>query len=101
MIRVLHFYKSSYPEITGGVECLIHEIANGTSSKEIKSDVLSLTYEKNSKILNMKNYILHKEKCNFQIASTGFSLSVIYKFYKLSREVDIIHYHFPYYQTNN
>ncbi len=43
----------------------------------------------------MEGYSLHQSKLDFQIASTGFSLSAISKFKELSKQADIVHYHFP------
>jgi rhamnosyl/mannosyltransferase len=40
-------------------------------------------------------YKLHRAKLDMQFASTSFSMSAISMFASLSREADVIHYHFP------
>jgi len=38
---------------------------------------------------------VHRAKLDFQIASTGFSASVFWRFSQLAKHADVIHYHFP------
>ena len=37
----------------------------------------------------------HRARLDFQIASTGFSISAFWRFYQLAKQADIIHYHYP------
>lgn len=94
-MRVLHFYKSSYPESTGGVEQVIHQIAKGTSKLDVQVAILSLTTEKTGRNIEVEGYQIHLSKQNFQCSSTGFSVSAIRKFAQLAEKADLIHYHFP------
>lgn len=45
-MRVLHFYKTAFPDSMGGVEQVINQIARGANRLGVKSDVLSLTPER-------------------------------------------------------
>jgi hypothetical protein len=45
-LRVLHFYKTYYPGTGGGVEQFIFQLARGTESFGITSEVLSLSKAK-------------------------------------------------------
>jgi O-antigen biosynthesis rhamnosyltransferase len=94
-MRILHFYKTSFPDTTGGVEQLIHQIALGTSKLGIEIDVLSLTTNQLPRTFEIESYLAHRAKLDFQIASTGFSISAFLRFYQLAKKADIIHYHFP------
>ena len=94
-MRILHFYKTSYPETNGGVEQVIHQLAMGGTHVGIETDVLSLTPNKMSSSIETDGYAIHRACLNFQIASTGFSASAIIKFSQLAKKADIIHYHFP------
>lgn len=94
-MRILHFYKTSYPDTIGGVAQLIHQLAKGTVKEGIKVDVLSLTTQKHSTPIEVDGYTVHQAPLNFQIASTGFSFSAFSYFAKLAKQADIIHYHFP------
>jgi glycosyltransferase involved in cell wall biosynthesis len=94
-MRVLHFYKTYYPDTLGGIEAIIYELATHLPEFDIEVEVLSLSPSKNSSCILFKNHIIHKSYENFRFASTGFSLSAIYDFKKLVANVDVIHYHFP------
>jgi len=93
-MRVLHFYKTSFPDSSGGVEQVIHQLARSGHKHGIQTDVLSLSNnDKHS--TEYDGYRIHRAKLNFQIASTGFSASVFWYFLKLAKQADVIHYHFP------
>ena len=94
-MRVLHFYKTAFPDTMGGVEQVIHQIAKGTSKLGVKTDVLSLTSERVPRTIEIDGYLAHRARRHLQIASTGFSVSVFFRFAQLAKKADIIHYHFP------
>jgi len=74
-MRVLHVYKSYYPDSVGGVERSIKNIIDGLKDKGIKSNLLT-THQK-KKIPNQFSF-----KKNFQIFRTPFSLGFFFKFQK-------------------
>ena len=94
-IRVLHFYKTSFPYSFGGVEQVIHQLCQGGFEHGISNEVLVLSTNGKSETIDVSGYKVHSVKQNFQIASTGFSLSAFRRFKELSEQSDIIHYHFP------
>jgi rhamnosyl/mannosyltransferase len=94
-MRVLHFYKTSFPDTMGGVEQVINQIARGANSLGVKTDVLSLTPNRVPCTIEFDGYLAHRARLDFQVASTGFSLSAFLRFAQLARQVDVIHYHFP------
>lgn len=94
-MRVLQFYKTAIPETMGGVEQAIDQIARATAGLGVTTDVLALTSANRASTVSMNGYRLHCVPLNFQIASSGFSASAFSAFSRLSKEVDLIHYHFP------
>lgn len=94
-MRILHFYKKYVTHSYGGVEQLIFQLVNGMTAQGISSDVLSLSANKNPTTVEMNGHKAHTVHCDFEVASTGFSLSAFSAFKKLARQADIIHYHFP------
>lgn len=94
-MRVLHFYKTSFPDTMGGVEQVINQIAKGVSRLGIDVDVLSLTADRLARTVEIDGYLAHRAKLDLQVASTGFSVSAFLRFSQLARKADIIHYHFP------
>ena len=94
-MRVLHFFKTYWPDTFGGVERTIHAIAKGTAKYGVESDVLSLSETPIENSVEFDGHMAHKAKLDFEFASTGFSREVFGRFRELSRKADIIHYHFP------
>lgn len=94
-MKVLHFYKTAFPDSMGGVEQVINQIARGSARLGIKSEVLSLTPQRVPRTVELDGYLAHRAKLDFQLASTGFSVSAFLRFYQLAQKADLIHYHFP------
>ncbi|CAI0874020.1 glycosyltransferase family 4 protein [Serratia ficaria] len=95
MIKVLHFYKTYYPDSFGGIEQVIYQLAEGGVEKGVSTDVLSVTPADKDSCEVISQHTAHKVRQDFSIASNPFSLRVIKKFKELSEQADIIHYHFP------
>lgn len=94
-MRVLHFFKTYFPDSFGGIEQVINQIARGTVQHGIETDVLSLSKDGDSTIIEVDGHHVHRAKQNFYIASTGISFSVFQQFAELAKKADVIHYHFP------
>lgn len=95
MIKVLHFFKTYYPETMGGIEQVIFQIAEGGLSHGYESQVLYLSERGAARNEMVGHHLTHRSKLDMHVASTGFSLSAFKDFAELAREADIIHYHFP------
>ena len=94
-MRILQFYRTSFPDSMGGIEQAINQIARGAARLGVDTDVLSLTKERNPPSFEIDGYRAHRCRLDWQIASTGFSLSVFKRFAQLAKQADVIHYHFP------
>jgi rhamnosyl/mannosyltransferase len=94
-MRVLHFYRTAFPDSVGGIEQTIAQIATGAHKLGVETDVLSLTRSRGPQTMEMDGYRLHRTRLDLQIASTGFSASSFFRFAELARHADVIHYHFP------
>jgi rhamnosyl/mannosyltransferase len=94
-MRILHFYKTSFPDTMGGVEQVINQIARGASKLGVTTDVLSLTPDRVPRTIEIDGYLAHRARLDLQIASTGFSASAFLRFAQLAKQADVIHYHFP------
>lgn len=95
MIKVLHFFKTYYPETMGGIEQVIFQLAEGGINQGVYSQVLYLSPRGSARNEAVGHHISHRSKLDLQLASTGFSVSVIKDFVELAKQADIIHYHFP------
>lgn len=94
-MKVLHVFKSFYPYTYGGIEKFMHELSVAMA-KKYDLDIHILAMGKKNETIKKDFYKLHFAKTNLNIASTTFSFSAIKKFNELAKQVDIIHYHFPY-----
>lgn len=94
-MRILHFYKTAYPDTHGGVEQVIHTLASGEAAQGHDVHVLALSTLGNSPPERIDGYMLHRAHQDVMIASTGFSRSAFRLFKTLAQEADVIHYHFP------
>jgi rhamnosyl/mannosyltransferase len=79
----------------GGVEQVIHQLGSGGVRYGLETAVLSLAPGKTETTVAVGDYLVHRARLNFQIASTGFSLFALLHFVRLAKKADIIHYHFP------
>ena len=94
-MRVLHFYRTAFPDTMGGIEQAIHQIARGASKLGVETDVLSLSSEQVPTTVCSDGYQTHRAKLDWQVASTGISASVFSRFSELAEKADVINYHFP------
>lgn len=94
-MRVLHFFKTSFPDTMGGIEQVINQISRGATKLGIDVDVLSLTPDRVPRTVEIDGYLAHRARLDFHIYSTGFSASSFWRFAQLAKQADLIHYHFP------
>ncbi|WP_152227003.1 glycosyltransferase family 4 protein [Pseudomonas sp. SCB32] len=93
-MRVLHFFKTYYPDSFGGIEQVIYQLAEGCRNHGVSSKVLTLS-QNPERERTVGTHTVRRSQQTFNIASTGFSLSALSDFKELASEADIIHYHFP------
>lgn len=94
-MRVLHFFKTYVTDTMGGVEQVIYQVARGTAARRIETEILSLSGDKAQPTITFENHRVHRARLDFEIASTGFSASSLFRFAQLAKKADVIHYHFP------
>ncbi|TPJ33854.1 glycosyltransferase [Mesorhizobium sp. B2-6-5] len=94
-MKVLHFFKTYWPDTFGGVERTIHAIAQSTARHGIETEVLSLSRSPGENTRAFDGHMARKAKLDFELASTGFSREVFREFRALAKNADLIHYHFP------
>lgn len=95
-IKVLHFYKTYYPDTVGGAEFVINQIIRSTAVLGIEAQVLTLTPGMDNSVVTVDGHKVCRCKTLVELASTPISLSAFMRFRELARDADIIHYHFPY-----
>jgi glycosyltransferase involved in cell wall biosynthesis len=94
-VKILHFYKTYFPDSYGGTEQVIYQLARGSTERGHDVDVLSLSRDMSGSSAELEGHSTYRARLAFEVASTGFSFTVFKKFAELARAADIIHYHFP------
>ena len=93
-MRILHFYRTYFPDTFGGIEQVIYQIAEKSSFLGVETKVLTLSANPKGRIA-FPHHEVHQAKLGMQIASNGFSWQVFGAFRSLAETVDVIHYHYP------
>jgi glycosyltransferase involved in cell wall biosynthesis len=93
--RILHFFKTYYPDSFGGIEQAIFQMCKGCAHYGYTSEVLALSSDAHEEPIEFSGHLVHQAKLDFQVASTGLSFSAFRKFADLARQADIIHLHYP------
>lgn len=96
-MRVLHFFKTYYPDSLGGIEQVIRQLCVGTGRLGVENEVLTLTRSRShgEAVIEIDGHVVHRIQQDFELASTGFSFAAIGKLARLARDFDVVHYHFP------
>jgi len=94
-MRVLHFYKTYYPDSLGGVEQVIRQLCVGTGRLGVSNQVLTLTRAKDPASFEFEGHMVHQVRLDFELASTGFSAAAFGQLARMARQCDVVHYHFP------
>jgi len=94
-MRVIHVFKTFFPDTYGGIEQVIKTLADQTQKMGVENRVLVLTPGDPRVDLEPSGYEVIRFKQDLYLASTGFSLSLFKEFSKEIAWADIVHLHFP------
>ncbi|CCG29192.1 Glycosyltransferase [Klebsiella aerogenes EA1509E] len=95
-MRVLHVYKTYYPDTYGGIEQVIYQLSQGCARRGIAADVFTFSPDKETGPVDYEDHRVIYNKQLFEIASTPFSLKALKRFKQIKDDYDIINYHFPF-----
>lgn len=95
MTRILHVYRTYFPETQGGLEEAIRQICRSTTALGCENRVFTLGRSPEASVICFPEAEVHRFPSSGEIASCGFSLQAVAGFKKLSQWADLIHYHFP------
>ncbi|MCK8687421.1 glycosyltransferase family 4 protein [Pseudomonas umsongensis] len=94
-MRVLHFFKTYYPDTTGGIEQVIFQLCQGTRRLGVESQVLTISQNPTPARLQVADHQVLRVKETLNLASTGLSMRVFSQFKEMAAEADLVHFHFP------
>ena len=94
-MRVLHVYKSYYPDSVGGIEQVIAQLGMGLASLGDESRIYTLSANPVPAVLRRAEGEVHRSKITAEIASNPISISALYEFRRQVQWADVVHYQFP------
>ncbi len=94
-MRVLHFYKTYYPDSVGGIEQVIRQMCVGTGRLGVTNEVLTLTRANDNFDFEFEGHRVRRVPLDFEIASNAVSFAAIGELARMAKQADVVHYHFP------
>ena len=94
-MRVLHAYRTYFPDTQGGVEETIRQICLNTRRHGVESRVLCLSPGAAPAVLEREEAEVHRVPKHAEVASCTMSLAAPAAMRRLARWADVVHYHFP------
>jgi rhamnosyl/mannosyltransferase len=94
-MRVLHFYKTYFPESMGGIEQVIRQLCVATGRLGVTNEVLTLTRGKDLRPFDFEGHTVRRVPLDLNIASNGMSFAALCELARRAALSDVVHYHFP------
>ena len=95
LMRVLHAYRTYFPDTQGGVEETIRQVCLNTRPWGVESRVLCLSPDAKPAVLEREEARVHRVRRHAEVASCTMSAAAPAALRRLARWADVIHYHFP------
>ena len=95
-MRVLHVFKTYYPDTHGGTEQFIHQLAHQTQGMGVDNTVFTLSTDpQNIQPISVKGIRVVQAQQTGHHFSMPWSISGMLMFRRLVRDCDVIHFHHP------
>lgn len=94
-MRVLHVYKSYYPDTVGGIEQVLAQLGRGLAERGVESRIFTLSPRPEPRVLRFPEGEVHRSRQTLEIASNNMSLSAFGDFKRQLAWADVVHYQFP------
>jgi rhamnosyl/mannosyltransferase len=94
-MKVLHVYRTYFPDTQGGLEEVIRQICRNTLAEGVESRVFTLSPQAGHSVVLREEADVYRYHRTFEVASCGVSVTALAGFKRLVAWADIVHYHFP------
>ncbi|WP_028454690.1 glycosyltransferase [Chitinilyticum litopenaei] len=94
-MRILHLYKTYYPDTVGGVEQVIEHLLDGGAEHGYQADLAVLSRQTAPGLADNGISRIHRFATTLDIASTPMSWQALRQIRALAAGYDLIHYHAP------
>ena len=95
-MRVLHVYKTYYPDSYGGIEQSIRHLANGCVHHGFDSEVLTCSAFPKKARFRFEEHFVTQVQTDLEVSSTPFSFNAISTYREMAAEFDLINFHYPF-----
>lgn len=94
-MKVLHVYKSYYPDTVGGIEQVIAQLATALREFGDESRIFTLSPDAQPRVLVRPEGEVHRRRTTAEIASNPLSVAAFAEFRRQVQWADVVHYQFP------
>ncbi|MXY55813.1 MAG: glycosyltransferase [Gammaproteobacteria bacterium] len=94
-MRVLHVYRTYFPETQGGLEETIRQICLNTAPHGVESRVLCTSGTTEPRVVRRDEAAVYRCRRTGEVASCSLSIEAFPMFRRLLGWANVVHYHFP------
>lgn len=95
-MRILHVFKTYYPDTFGGIEQVIRQLSNATEIYGVTNQVFTLSRQAHvAPVLQDGATTVLRAPVSVEVASTPMSFAAVRQFRRATAHCDLIHYHYP------
>jgi glycosyltransferase involved in cell wall biosynthesis len=94
-LRVLHVYRTYFPETTGGLLEVVRQICRSTGALGVSNRIFTLARNPDPPILERDEADVYRYPLHMEVLSMSISATALGGFRPLVRWADVVNYHFP------
>ncbi|MDE2606445.1 MAG: glycosyltransferase [Burkholderiales bacterium] len=94
-MRILHVFKTYYPDTVGGIEHVISQLSWALQKRGHESRIFTLSPDPRPAVLHRPEGEVHRSQRTVDIASVPLSVRALWEFRRHARWADVIHYQYP------
>jgi rhamnosyl/mannosyltransferase len=94
-MKILHVYKSYYPDTLGGIEQVIAQLGTGLGALGDECRIFTLSPDPSPPVLERPEGQVHRSRVTAEISSNPVSVDALGDFRRQLRWADVVHYQFP------
>ncbi|MFT5691486.1 MAG: glycosyltransferase involved in cell wall biosynthesis [Oceanicoccus sp.] len=94
-MKILHFYRTYFPDTQGGLEEVIRQICLTTKPLGVENRILTISDRPSPEPIFREEGTVYQVKKNLEIASCTIGFDAIKKYRELAEWADVVHLHYP------
>jgi len=94
-MRVLHVYKTYYPDTLGGIEQVLFQLTRGLQELGVENRILTVSPKPEPRVIVRPEAEVHRLPVTAELASNPVSIASLGEFRRQMRWADVVHYQFP------